>query len=200
MSQIIDASTRALQQQATTTIKTIGQLAATLDGQVGEIQTNQNTIADQKSEIAANKAEIETQVREAKAEIRLQVKEDADSVLTDLLGQRGLVTTTEAEIEESNQRIRDAEAKANQKEWDAVKQAQAALHASYKAEIASIKAENAVGLATYVANAKADANQIESLSGQVAQLRKDIEAERNARITIAEHESKAAGVTINQGK
>ncbi|QFR59759.1 hypothetical protein VBApiPXC38_72 [Acinetobacter phage VB_ApiP_XC38] len=50
------------------------------------------------------------------------------------------------------------------------------------------------------ATAKANAQLAATLEGQVAQLRKDIEAERNARITIAEHESKAAGVTINQGK
>lgn len=200
MSQIIDNSVRALQQQAAATAKAAAQLAATLDGQVAEIQTNANTLADQEATIAANKAKVETQVREAKAEIRLQVKEDRKAVLAQLLTEDGLVATTQAEIDASNEAIQAAEAKAQRTEFEAVNAAQNALHNKYGAEISRLKAEHAVALAEFKANAKSDAAQISSLEGQVAQLRKDIEAERNARITIAEHESKAAGVTINQGK
>lgn len=200
MSQIIDASTRALAQQAATTNKTIAQLVATIDGQVVEIQTNANTIADQENMIAANEKRIESEVRNAAAEIRLQVKEDRKAVLNTLLEEEGLVATTQAEIDQANQQIQEAEAKAARTEFDAVKAAESRLHADYKSQIAKINADNSVALAEFKANAKADQAQIESLKGQVEQLRKDIEAERNARITIAEHESKAAGVTINQGK
>lgn len=200
MSQIIDNSVRALQQQAAATAKANAQLAATLEGQIAEIQTNANKLADQEATIAANKAAVETQVREAKAEIRLQVKEDRKTVLSQLLAEDGLVATTQAEIDASNEAIQAAEAKAARTEFDAVKAAENALHSKYGAEVSRLKSEHAVALAEFKANAKADQAQIESLEGQVAQLRKDIEAERNARITIAEHESKAAGVTINQGK
>lgn len=200
MSQIVDASTRALQQQATSTAKSMAQLAATLEGQVAEIQTNQNTLADQENLISANEKRIESEVRNAAAEIRLQVKEDADKVLGELLGERGLITTTTADVQALEQRARTAEAEAAKQVDTAVKAAQAALHADYKGQLAKLNADNAVAIAEYKANAKADQAQIDSLTGQVAQLRKDIEAERNARITIAEHESKAAGVTINQGK
>lgn len=200
MSQIIDNSVRALQQQAAATAKANAQLAATLEGQVAEIQTNQNTLADQEAAITANEKRIESEVRNAAAEIRLQVKEDRKAVLNTLLEEEGLVATTQAEIDQANQQIQEAEAKAARTEFDAVKAAESRLHADYKGQIAKINADNSVALAEFKANAKADQAQIESLKGQVEQLRKDIEAERNARITIAEHESKAAGVTINQGK
>lgn len=121
-------------------------------------------------------------------------------MLNTLLEEEGLVATTQAEIDQANQQIQEAEAKAARTEFDAVKAAESRLHADYKGQIAKINADNSVALAEFKANAKADQAQIESLKGQVEQLRKDIEAERNARITIAEHESKAAGVTINQGK
>lgn len=199
MSQIIDASTRALQQQAATTTKTIGQLAATLDGQVSEIQANQNTIADQKITMEANKAEIETQVREAKAEIRLQVKEDADSVLSDLLGARGLISLKPSEVEDLEDRALTAERDAAKQVEAAVKTTESKLHSQYGSKISEINAENKVQLATFTANAARDADLIDALRKQVAGLEKTIDANREAetaRTTALANSS----VTVNNGK
>lgn len=200
MSQIIDAATRALQQQAAATVKANLQLSNTLEAQLAEIQSNQNTLADQADQIAENEKQIETAVRSAAAEIRLQVKEDRKQVLAQLLVDEGLVATTEAEINAGQQALQEALTRANRTEFDAVTAAEAALHAKYNAEITHLKSEYAVALATFKADASADESKIAMLEDQVEQLRNDIKAERDARITIAEHESKAAGVTINQGK
>jgi polyhydroxyalkanoate synthesis regulator phasin len=199
MSQIIDASTRALAQQAATTNKTIAQLVATIDGQVVEIQTNANTIADQENMIAANEKRIESEVRNAAAEIRLQVKEDRKAVLSTLLGEEGLVATTQAEIDETNQQIQDLEAKAARTEFDAVRVAESKLHAQYKGQISNLEADHKVAIATYTANAQRDAEIIDSLRKQVAGLEKTIEANREAETARTTAMAQPA-VTINQGK
>lgn len=199
MSQIIDNSVRALQQQAAATAKAAAQLAATLDGQVAEIQTNANTLADQEATIAANKAAVETQVREAKAEIRLQVKEDRKTVLSQLLAEEGLVATTRAEIDASNEAIQAAEAKAARTEFDAVKAAESKLHARYGSELSELRAEHKVELATYTANAQRDKEIIDGLRKQVESLEATIVANREAE-TARTQAMAQSSVTVNNGK
>lgn len=199
MSQIIDSSVRALQQQTAATLKANAQLAATIEGQVAEIQANQNTLADQGNLIAANEKRIEMEVRSAAAEISLQVKENRKGVLTQLLVEEGLVATTQAEIDASNEAIQAAEAKAARTEFEAVKQAESYLHSKYGAQITELKSNQKVELATYTANAARDKDLIEALRKQVASLEATIEANREAetaRTTALANSS----VTVNNGK
>lgn len=199
MSQYIDNSVRALQQQTAATLKANAQLASTIESQVSEIQANQNTIADQGNLIAANEKRIEMEVRSAAAEISLQVKENRKGVLTQLLVEQGLVATTQAEIDASNEAIQAAEAKAARTEFEAVKQAESYLHSKYGAQITELKSNHKVELATYTANAARDKDLIEALRKQVASLEATIEANREAetaRTTALANSS----VTVNNGK
>lgn len=199
MSQVQAENTiRALNQTGTSIQKLFAQLPSFAEAQLAEIQQNANTIADQEAAIAANEESKKVAVRNAEAEIRLQVKEDADKVLGELLTKRGLVATTQAEIDQANQQIQEAEAKAARTEFDAVKQAESRLHAQYKGQISELTANHKVELATYTANAGRDADLINSLRNQVAGLEKTIEANREAE-TARTTALASSQVTINQG-
>ena len=50
------------------------------------------------------------------------------------------------------------------------------------------------------ADAKSDATTIALLKGQIEQLQRTIDANREAEITKAEHAAKAQGVVVNAGK
>lgn len=200
MSQIIDASTRALQQTATSTLKALAQLTTTLEGQTADIQINANTIADQENLIAANNSRIESEVRAAAAEIRLQVKEDTESVLSDLLGERGLMSITLSELEEISLRAKEAEAGVDASIKAAVASAEQALHSRYKGEINALTANQKVELATLNAQAGSDASTISLLKGQIASLEATIAANREAEIKKAEAAANAQGVVVNAGR
>lgn len=200
MSQIIEAASRTLAQTGVSIQKSLVGLSATIEAQIAAIQSNANEIADQEAAMATNVKNIESQIRESAAEIRLQVREDATQVLANLLNDRGLITRTPGELLELERRAKDAESNAAKLTEDAVKSAESKLHASYKAEIASVKAANEVAIATYKANASADATKNELLAEQVEQLRADLKAEREARVAMAESAAKAQGVTVNTAK
>ena len=199
MSLVIDNSTRALTQTAAQVSKLVAQLPATIEAQVAEIQANQNILADQAGEIAANQKAIETAVREAGAEIRLQVKEDEDKVLNSLLVSRGLVATTEADIEDGRDRIEAAERKANSAEYEAVKSAESKLHSQYGSKIYEITSNHKVEVATLNANSSRDADLIAGLKAQVADLQETIRLNREAE-TARTQALAQSSVTINQGK
>ena len=200
MSQAIDLSTRALSQTGAQVQKLLAELPKTIDTQIAEIQANANTLQDQENLIAANKASIETQVREAGAEIRLQVKEDKESVLTDLLGEFGLTGVKPDVIRELNSRAVAAEQALEQAEWAAVNGAVKAAEAKAQSHLDRVVADNRVAIAEYTAQAKSDATTIELLKGQVATLEATITAMREAEIAKAEAAAKAAGVVVNAGK
>lgn len=199
MSQIIDAATRSLQQTATAAQKSLGQLQATIEGQIAEIQTNANKIADQETTFAENEKAIETAVRNAAAEIRLQVKEDADSVLSDLLGERGLISLKPTDVRDLEERAAIAERDAANEAAKAVKAAEQKLHSEYGAKLSAVKHESALQLAEHVANAKADKAQIEMLIKQVDTLENTIALNREAE-TARTQALAQSSVTVNNNK
>lgn len=200
MSQIIDNSTRALAQTGAQIQKMLVALPATIDAQLTSIQENENTLADQGNLISANARSIETQVREAGAEIRLQVKEDRESVLTALLGEFGLTGVAPEKLTELNNRVAEAERALELAEWHAVKGAVAQAQAKADYELKDVKTSYAVAVAQLNADAKSDATTIALLKGQIEQLQRTIDANREAEITKAEHAAKAQGVVVNAGK
>lgn len=199
MSQIIDASTRSLQQTAAAAQKTLGQLASTIDGQVAEMQTNQNIIADQQSEIAANEKRIETEVRNAAAEIRLQVKEDRSAVLDTLLNESELVAVKQDVLDDLHVRAVTAEQESAAAVAKAVKAAERDLATKHSIEITEIKNAAALKSAQLEANAKADKAQIEMLVKQVATLENTIALNREAE-TARTTALASSSVTVNNGK
>lgn len=180
MSQAVDNSTRALAQTGAQVQKLLAALPATVDAQLAAIQENANIIADQALEVEANKKAIEVQVRDAAAEIRLQVKEDQDRVLSELLGSRGLITTTEEEQQVRTNELTIAVQRANQAEFVAVKEAESKLHSHYKSQLAGLEADHKVEIATLNANAARDSDLIAALRKQVESLEATLVAQREA--------------------
>ena len=199
MSKIIDASTRALEQTAASAAKTLGQLSASIEGQVAEMQSNQNTIIDQGNLIAANEKRIEIEVRGAAAEVRLQVREDRKAVLGQLLAEEGLVATTDTNLSELRQRAASAEMSAEAEVQKAVKSAEQLLHSAYGSEIAGLKADHKVEIAQLNANAQRDIAMLQALTKQVDALQETITANREAE-TARTQALAQSSITVNNGK
>ena len=196
MSQAVDNSTRALAQTGAQLQKLLVALPATVDAQLAAIQENANLIADQALEVEANKKAIEAQVRDAAAEVRLQVKEDKESVLTDLLGEFGLTGVKPEVIRELNLRAETAEQTLKQAEWHAVDAAVKSANAAAASKLQTVESNHKVEIATLNANATRDADLIAGLKVQVADLQETIRLNREAE-TARTQALAQSSVTVN---
>lgn len=196
MSQAVDNSTRALAQTGAQVQKLLAALPATVDAQLAAIQENANIIADQALEVEANKKAIEAQVRDAAAEVRLQVKEDKESVLTDLLGEFGLTGVKPEVIRELSLRAETAELTLKQAEWHAVDAAVKSANAAAASKLQTVESNHKVEIATLNANATRDADLIAGLKVQVADLQETIRLNREAE-TARTQALAQSSVTVN---
>lgn len=196
MSQAVDNSTRALAQTGAQLQKLLVALPATVDAQLAAIQENANLIADQALEVEANKKAIEAQVRDAAAEVRLQVKEDKESVLTDLLGEFGLTGVKPEVIRELSLRAETAELTLKQAEWHAVDAAVKSANAAAASKLQTVESNHKVEIATLNANATRDADLIAGLKVQVADLQETIRLNREAE-TARTQALAQSSVTVN---
>lgn len=196
MSQAVDNSTRALAQTGAQVQKLLAALPATVDAQLAAIQENANIIADQALEVEANKKAIEAQVRDAAAEVRLQVKEDKESVLTDLLGEFGLTGVKPEVIRELSLRAETAEQTLKQAEWHAVDAAVKSANAAAASKLQTVESNHKVEIATLNANATRDADLIAGLKVQVADLQETIRLNREAE-TARTQALAQSSVTVN---
>ena len=196
MSQAVDNSTRALAQTGAQLQKLLVALPATVDAQLAAIQENANLIADQALEVEANKKAIEAQVRDAAAEVRLQVKEDKESVLTDLLGEFGLTGVKPDVLRELSSRANVAEAALEKAEWTAVDAAVKSANAAAASKLQTVESNHKVEIATLNANATRDADLIAGLKVQVADLQETIRLNREAE-TARTQALAQSSVTVN---
>lgn len=197
---IVDKSTRALTSAAATLNKTLVELQNGVEALVQEQSSLADDIHFKKEELKEIESQNDVAVRSAAAELRLRIKEDEDQVLVELLNSRNLVTTTEADIEDLNAQVIQSKAELEAAEYKAVREAEQRISAQYQARIATQEANHKVEIAELNANAKADKQAIATLTEQVAQLRADLTAEREARVAMAEAAAKAQGVVVNTGK
>ena len=200
MSQLVDTSTRALQQTGAQIQKLLVALPSTIEAQLADIQHNANKIADQENLIAANNASIELQVREAAAEITLRVKENSSAVLTELLADRQLVALPHAEVVALENRATQAEAEAEAKVNAAVKAAVNSANTRHEQDMLAVSSKHKVEIAQLTANAKSDASTIEMLRAQVASLQETIAANRDAETKRMEALSRPAVNVTTSGK
>lgn len=197
---IVDKSTRALTAAAATLNKTLVELQNGVEALVQEQSSLADDIHFKKEELKEIESQNDAAVRSAAADLRLRIKEDEEQVLAELLDSRNLVTTTEADIEELNAHVVQAQAALESAEYKAVREAEQRVSSQYQARIATQEANHKVEIAELNANAKADKQAIATLTEQVAQLRADLTAEREARVAMAEAAAKAQGVVVNTGK
>lgn len=193
---VVDKSTKAL----ATVASQVAVVVADLQNTASIAASLAQDIEFRQNELENLESQLHTQQREQAAELRLRIREDEDSVLNELLTARGLVTTTEQEISETNNQILELTGLADRTEFKAVKEAESKLHSSYGVKISTIEAEHKVEIAELKADAKSDKAQLAAQAETIEQLRADIKAEREARISIAESAAKAQGVVVNTGK
>lgn len=193
---VADRSTKALNTAATGLVKVAQDLAGLAEQAVSlatDIEYKQNDL-DNLSQ------QFDTKFREQTAELKLKVVEDEDKVLASLLKARGLVTIAPNELNT----LRSDLAVALDSNEDALAEAKAAgersAAISYNAQKAAIESGHKVAIAEYQANEKASNQRIAFLETQIVDLKGQITAEREARITIAQAESQRQGVTVNNGK
>lgn len=123
-----------------------------------------------------------------------------DKVLGDLLKARGLVSIDPTEVQTLRDELYNAQTGNSQAIEDAVSQAQSNAARELNARLAAQTAEHKVQIAELNANAGAKDQKITFLESQVAELRKQIDAERETRLAIAQAESGRQGVVVNAGK
>lgn len=200
VSTVLEKSARALAAGQTAIGKVIADLESGVSTLVAQQQSLAQDIEFKGRELAEVTATTDAAVRDAKIDLDFRVRENEDKVRNELVKKAGLVTTTQAELNELAEEAQAANVRANQTEFEAVKRAEQALHSKYNAEIAGLKADQKVELAELNAQAKSDATTIALLKGQIESLEATIKANREADVQKAEAASKAAGVVVNAGK
>lgn len=149
------------------------------------------------SELDGISAKTATAEREAAADLKLRVRENEDKVLKTLLTSRGLADISVGDVNTLNQELNDALNGNEATTESAVKQAQSLLHAQYKGEQKTAEADHQVAVAQKDADLGAKDMQIGFMEKQIASLETTIEAERTARVNIAQADSQKQGVTVN---
>lgn len=191
-----DRSTKAIVTAATGLGKVVAELQtlANASEQVAqEIQFRQN-------ELDGINAEFDQKFAEAQAGLKIKVLGNEDKVLGDLLKARGLVSIDPTEVQTLRDELYNAQTGNSQAIEDAVSQAQSNAARELNARLATQTAEHKVQIAELNANAGAKDQKITFLESQVAELRKQIDAERETRLAIAQAESGRQGVVVNAGK
>lgn len=197
---IVDKSTRALTAAQVALSKTITELNSGVELLVQQQQELATDLHFKGEELKAVSAKVEAAEREAAAEIRLRVLENSNTVLEELLTERGLITTTADVQTDLQDALKEAQQKAAQTEHEAVKAAETALHSHYASKLASQVSDHKVATAELNANAKAYITEIAMLKTQLNQAHADIKSEREARVQIAQAEAQKQGVTVNTAK
>ena len=192
----VDRSTKALTTAAETVTKVIGELGGITQTAIALAQD----IEFKQSELNALDAQYAVKEREQVAELGLRVKENADKVLEALLKERKLVTVAPSVIPELQNELVQAKAATESAVTEAVKIETARLSASLNAQLTAKDSAHKVETAELKATNGALSERNSFLTTQITQLQSEIQKERDARVKIAEAESKQQGVVVNAGK
>ena len=193
---ILDRASKNLQALLAAAVK------ATAD--LGTLTTESIAKAHEIEDLEAKAAELasanETARREAAAELKLRVKEDSDAVLSELLKAGNLARISESDLSNVRSELAARVAADDKELKTAVAVAVAAAQRDAKAEAAQVEATNKVEVAEKNATIEQQKMQLAFMTQQNADLRKQIEDERAARIAIAQADSAKQGVIVNTGK
>jgi len=192
----VDRSTKALTTAAETVTKVIGELGGITQTAIALAQD----IEFKQSELNALDAQYAVKEREQVAELGLRVKENADKVLEALLKERKLVAVAPSVIPELQSDLVNAKAATESAVTEAVKIETARLSASLNAQLTAKDSAHKVETAELKATNGALSERNSFLTTQITQLQSEIQKERDARVKIAEAESKQQGVVVNAGK
>lgn len=193
---VTDRSTKAI----VTAVGNLSKVSAELQTLASASEQIAEEIQFRQADLNNINAEFDQKFAEAQAALKIKVLGNEDKVLGDLLKARGLVTISPVELDNLRDELTSAQVSSQQAIDDAVAQAQAQAARELNARLAAQTAEHKVQIAELNANAGAKDQKITFLESQVAELRKQIDAERETRLAIAQAESGRQGVVVNAGK
>lgn len=191
-----DRSVKTLQAAIAQLLKTsteLSSLGAIIETQSADIQQNDSRLVN-------IDAEFELKQRTAAANLNVAVLENEELVMKTLMAKRNLAHVTTDELTGLAKELQTAKSD-NQAAIDtAVAAASKELNANWGAKVGAIQNQHAVETATLKAEAVSKDERISFLTGEIAALRSQIEAERNTRLEIAKADAGRQGVVVNAGK
>lgn len=199
-----ERATKALNAAQVTLEKAVTTVVAALGKEV-ETSTNAlNTLTEQVQDKQAalegiNKA-YELQEDEAAYALRIKVRDNKEGTLKELLKEFGLADVKSGDLVQLQRNLEVAQRDNTEALQSAVNDAVERAEEVAERKLAEVKAENKVAIAQHTAKAQSDETTIKLLTAQLEQSRKDLDAERAARIAIEESRSKASGVVVNTNK
>lgn len=185
---------------ATAAAAAVAKASAELTAMTSTAEGLANSIEDQEAKLAELKAKNDTAFREGAAELRLRVKEDADTVLAELLKSNGLADISNEELAALRKQVETLLAKDDAELKTAVAVAVAQADRVAKAAALELDAKYRVDTASKDATIMQMKAQLDFMTQQNADLRKQIEDDRQARITIAQADAQRQGTVVNTGK
>ena len=168
----------------------IASATQTLEQVVEDVQIQENNL----NAIAENTKKA---VREAAIELDFAIRENENKVLTNLMSKYGYVAITEEQMNSLQNALAAAQSVNADDIARAVDAKTSSIYAAHNAQLAALKASQAVEIANTTAELKAAQMQNTFMAQQVEDLRSQVEADRAARIEIAKAESGRQGVVVN---
>lgn len=193
---VADRSVRAI------TAATVGlsKVVADIVALNGVVETLSADIQQKEGQLADLERQLNLSERNAKAELATRVAEAENTVLNQLLSKNDLARISNTTLGELQESLNNALSGAAAAVEGAVKAAEAALHARYGAAMKSAESDFKVANAEIAAKNAALVERNALLIEDLATARRELTAEREARIKIAQAEAGRQGVVVNAGK
>ena len=190
---VAEKAQKSLVLAATAAAKIFADIASatqTLEQVVEDVQIQENKL----NSIAES---TKNAVREAAIELDFAIRENENKVLSNLMSKYGYVAITEAQMLSLQSDLAAAQSVNADDITKAVEAKTSSIYAAHNAQMAALKAAQAVEIANTTAELKAAQMQNNFMAQQVEDLRSQVEADRAARIEIAKAESGRQGVVVN---
>lgn len=203
----MNESTTTLITTADRSVKAIGAATAGLSKVVAELtalgtvaETLSADIQQKEGQLADLTRQLDLDTRRAKAELDVRVAEAEGVVLTTLLDKNNLAQISKPDLAALYEDLGVAQSSTEAAVKTAVQAAEAALHASYNSKLRTQEADFKIANAELIADLRAVRERNDFLTQELAKIRGDLVAEREARIKIAQAEAGRQGVVVNAGK
>lgn len=193
---VADRSVKVLVTAQTALAKVVAELAAGTTATAEVVEA----IQQKEAELQGLQSQFDLKFAEQAQALRIRLLENEDKVLAELLSKGKLARISNEDLAELNVALSTAQADNSKAIEAAVSAKSAQMYSQHNSEMKELKAKHDVESAATAAQVQSQATQITFLQAEVERLRKDIEAERNTRLSIAQAEAGRQGVVVNTGK
>lgn len=201
---ITERATKALLVAAGSIEKAVATVITGLNTEVSSatasLATLSEQVEDKQGQLNALSKEHDLQVDELNYQLKIKARDNKQGTLKELLKEFNLAEIKSEDLSELQHKLSVAQRDNSETLQEAVNDAVERTEDKAARALESVVADNKIKLAQYTAQAVSDATTIKLLQTNLDQARKDLDAERVARITIEEHRSNASGVVVNTNK